>query len=219
MLKRGKIKSLSVMLCAALLVLGMVSSASAIPYYFYKITNNGNTNVASQLSVDVFAGTGDYAGQVGFTFSNAGPFGSSITDIYFDDGTLLALSTIVNGPTGVSFVTPATPPDLPGGETVGFETTKGFSANSSTPITANGVNPGEYVSIYFTLQTTPTIKTYADTLAALADGSLRIGLHVQAIGGSEGGSDSYVNLVPEPYTLLLLGLGLVGVAGVRRFRK
>ena len=212
MLKRGKIKSLSVMLCAALLVLGMVSSASAIPYYFYKITNNGNPDVASQLYVDVLEAAG---GQVEFKFYNQGPTASSITDIYFDDGTLLALSTIVNGPTGVSFVTPATPPDLPGGETVGFETTKGFSANSSTPITANGVNPGEYVTIYFTLQDT---KTYANTLAALADGSLRMGLHVQAIQ-PQGGSDSYVNLVPEPYTLLLLGLGLVGVAGVRRFRK
>lgn len=202
------------MLCAALLVLGMVSSASAIPYYFYKITNNGNTNVASQLSVDVFAGIGAYEGQVGFTFSNAGSFGSSITDIYFDDGTLLGIASIVNG-TGVSFVAPATPPDLPGGEIVGFETTKGFSANSSTPIAANGVNPGEYVTIYFTLQDT---KTYANTLAALADGSLRMGLHVQAIQ-PQGGSDSYVNLVTEPYTLLLLGLGLVGVASVRRFRK
>jgi len=199
------------MLCTVLLVLGMVSSASAIPYYFFKITNNGNTNVGSQLYVDVTASDS----QVEFAFFNAGPVASSITDIYFDDGTLLALSTIVNGPTGVSFATPATPGDLPGGNAVGFTTTDAFSADSNPPAEPNGVNPGEWVEIYFSLQDG---KTYADTIAALNSGSLRIGLHVQAIGET-GGSDSYVNLVPEPYTLLLLGLGLVGVAGMRRFRK
>lgn len=199
-------------LCAALLVFGMVSSASAIPYYFYKITNNGNVDVASQLYVDVLAS----GAQVEFKFYNLGPTASSITDIYFDDGTLLGIASIVNG-AGVSFGTPATPPNLPGGNLASppFVTTGSFSADSNPPVEANGVNPGEYVEIYFNLLAG---KTYADTLAALADGSLRIGLHVQAIGTTNG-SDSYVNLVPEPYTLLLLGLGLVGVAGVRRFRK
>ena len=212
----NKIRMLTI-LCAVLLVLGMVSSACALPYSFYKITDNGNTNVASQLSANVFTGAGIYAGQVGFTFSNAGPIGSSITDIYFDDGTLLALASIVNG-AGTLFASPATPGDLPGGNLASppFVTTDAFSADSSAPdVMLNGVNPGESVTIYFTLQDT---KTYADTIAALANGSLRMGLHVQAIG-TTGGSDSYVNLVPEPYTLLLLGLGLVGVAGVRRFRK
>ena len=202
------------MLCAVLLVLGMVSSASAIPtYYFFNITNNGNTNVGGQLYVEVTAS----GSQVEFAFFNAGPIGSSITDIYFDDGTLLALSTIVNG-AGVNFASPATPGDLPGGNDAvpPFVTTDAFSADSSAPdVMLNGVNPGESVTIYFTLQDT---KTYADTIAALANGSLRMGLHVQAIQPL-GGSDSYVNLVPEPYTLLLLGLGLVGVAGMRRFRK
>ena len=36
-----KIKTLMTVLCAALLVMGMATSASALPYYFYKITNNG----------------------------------------------------------------------------------------------------------------------------------------------------------------------------------
>jgi hypothetical protein len=197
----------------------MVSSASAIPYYFYKITNNGNPDVSNQLYVDVLAADG---GLVEFEFHNAGPVASSITDIYFDDGTLLGISYIVNG-VGVSFDNPASPGNLPGGNLASpaFVTTADFSADSDSPVMANGVNPGEYVEIYFNLQGT---QTWADTIASLNNGSLRIGLHVQAIG-LPGGSDSYVNTpndgstVPEPGTMILLGLGLLGLGITSRKRS
>ncbi len=216
-MKSMKIKSLTVF-TAALLVFGMVSSAAAIEYFgFYKITNNGNEDVGSQLSVGVYDAGVDDAGikKVGFTFTNNVGIGSSITDIYFDDGTLLGIAQILNS-AGVSFASPATPGDLPGGNAVDFETTVPFSADSDSPVSKNGVDAAsEWVTIIFNLING---KTYADTIKALNSGELRIGLHVQSIGVKDG-SDSYVNRVPEPVTLLLLGLGLVGVAGIRRFKK
>jgi hypothetical protein len=211
------LRTLGLVSLSAVVVLA-AASASAVTFGFGKITNNGNPNVASQLSVDVTDGG---AGTVVFTFSNSGPIASSITDIYFDDGTLFGISSITNG-AGTSFSQPASPGDLPGGNAVDFNTTGNFSADSDAPVAVNGVNPGEMVAITFTLIGG---QTFADTIAAIelalanpgvdVDGGLRMGLHVQAIGGP-GGSDSYVT-VPEPTGAILFGIGtLLAGAAIRR---
>jgi hypothetical protein len=197
---------------AVLACLALPLTAQAVSFGFYKITNNGNVDVSNQLSVEV---TNPGLGQASFTFYNAVGITSSITDIYFDDGTLLGIASINVSGIEVGFEDPAIPENLPGGNSISppFETTRGFSADSDSPIMEQGVNAAsEWVTITFNLIND---KTYGDTIAALDNGDLRIGLHVQAIG-TTGGSDSYVNKVPEPTTLLLLGLGLIGIAGVGR---
>jgi hypothetical protein len=203
---------------SALLSAGL---ANATTYGFTQITANGNALVASQLSVDV-TGLG---GTASFTFHNVGSIASSITDIYFDDGTLLGISTITDSGADVAYNHPAVPSDLPGGNLASpaFTVTQNFSADSDNPPVANGVNASlsdsEFVTINFNLING---KTISDTLAALADGSLRIGLHVQGIG--ELGSESFINS-PRPgdsvlpdggSTIALLGFVLIGVDALRR---
>lgn len=163
----------------------------------------------SQLSVEVSDLGG---GAVRFHFRNAGPEASSISEIYFDDGSLLGLSAVNDGP-GVDFEPDANPPDLPGGDLLvpPFQVTAGFLAESVPPPPANGVGPGQWVQIDFTLQAG---RTLADVMDDLATGELRIGLHVIAF--DSGGSESFVNqAVPEPGAALLLGAGALGWAAAR----
>jgi hypothetical protein len=79
------------------------------------------------------------------------------------------------------------------------------------------VNPGEFLQIVFNLQAG---KTLADTLTALSlagqPGGLRIGIHVQGYGS--GGSESFVNNVPEPGTFALVAAGMLGLGIARRRR-
>jgi hypothetical protein len=210
-------------LCIASITVA-AQTARAASYGFAQITANGNQLVASQLSVDV-TGAG---GSATFTFYNLGAIASSITDIYFDDGTLLGISGITDSGAGVAFASPASPGNLPGASSASppFVTTQNFSADSSSPVLANGVNNSvsEWVAITFQLING---NTYNDTLAALGSGALRIGLHVQGIG-TQGGSESFVNTpggdIPTTpdggSTVALLGGALAAVGAVgRRFRK
>ncbi|MEZ4332680.1 MAG: PEP-CTERM sorting domain-containing protein [Myxococcota bacterium] len=209
-------------LATAALALCAVAAGGAQALGFSCITGNEATDCATgeaQLDVQVSDLGG---GQVLFTFSNAGPLASSITDVYFDDGTLLGIAGLIDsdddalgsyGDAGVDFSQDASPPDLPGGNPIGFETTAGFLADSDPPAQPNGVNPYETLGVVFNLQAG---GTFADVLSELTTGELRIGIHVQGFTG--GGSESFVNVpVPEPGTALLLGLGLSALA--RRGRR
>jgi len=187
------------------------SPAAAIGFGFYCVTGNlaGDCAIGeAQLSVDVSDIGG---GQVLFQFGNSGPDASSITDVYFDDGALLGLATVVNG-SGVSFTQLATPAEMPGANNVSppFVTTSEFSANSVPAVQPNGVNPGESLGIVFDLVGG---MNYGDVLSQLGSGVLRIGIHVQ--GFASLGSESLVN-VPEPGSALLVAVGLAGLGANRR---
>ncbi len=61
-------------------------------------------------------------------------------------------------------------------------------------------------------------QTSGNILNAINSGDLRFGLHVTGIG-EYSGSDSYVNVVPVPGTLGLLGPALVPLALWPRRRR
>ena len=201
------------------LVLLLSAPAQAAIYRFETITNNDPVNAAigeDQVWVDV----AEYdMGQVSFTFHNDGPEASSITDIYFDDGSLLGIASIFDGP-GVNFKQYAVPQNLPEGNMIEpeFVTTAGFSADAY-PYTSDGVNPGEWLTIVFDLQGGQVLS---DVIDELSFGELRIGIQVKGFDESANMKESFINdpySVPLPSSLFLLGSGLIGFLTCSRIRR
>jgi len=204
-------------LLAGVAVLGLFAvAANAELYSFTEITSNSAIDLSGQLQMEV---TAVGATQVKFRFTNNVGLASSITDVYFDDGTLLGIASIGSS-SGVAFSQLASPGDLPGGGAISppFVTSAGFSADSDPPTASNGVNAStEWVDIIFDLQVGQDFQSVIDALALDPNtaGALRVGLHMQAL--SDGQSESYVNdghngVIPIPGAALLgfVGLGMVG---------
>ncbi len=197
-----------------LLLTAFAMPASAASVGFGCITGSLASDCAIGETQLHLAITDEGPGQVRFTFSNSGPLQSVISEIYFDDGSLLGIASIING-TGVVFQQDANPPNLPGGNLASppFQVTAGFLAEAVPSPAMNGVGAGEFVAIIFNLQGG---ASYSDVLTQLSDGTVRAGVHV--ISFTSGGSESFVNHpLPEPSTALLL-LAAPGLVALRRRR-
>lgn len=196
-------------------VAGLAARADILTYTFQCITNNNPDSCAigeAQLFVDVVGypqtvqiGSYKYgpssAGEVLFRFYNTGPSASVIRGVYFDNGSLSALESLI-GMDGVEFSPKGSPPHLPGGDSLSSEFDATFWATADQPPSKNGIDPGEALGVLFTLGAG---TTWDDVIGALGSGDLRIGIHVQAFPGEY--SESFVNggVVPEPAAILLVG--------------
>ena len=187
-----------------------IQVSNAVIYPFEVFTKNGsywNQEGRINCYVDV-TGDDNFAN---FTFYNNSTVDCSIASIYFDDGSLLGISDIINGP-GVQFIVPADAANLPAGNTLDppFETTADFSAKGVQPPPVNGVNntesaePVEWVTIQFELINNSLLT---DVFNGLNTGTLRIGIHITSFPDSS--CESAVTTIPEPATLLLLTIGAV----------
>jgi hypothetical protein len=220
-------------------LLCFASSSEAAVFGFTALnTSDPNAVAASQFKMEV---TDNLNGSVTFKFTNVGPLASSICDVYFDDGAYFGNPFGLAYSSGVIFTAGAAPGELPGGESIGFQTSAGLSADSDPAVQPNGVsntvNGEEWLSIKFTLING---KTFNDVINGLAAGlayqnqgqeTIRVGLHVQ--GFANEGSLSFINgpilgggggteseTVPEPASLAIWGgLGVAGLIAARRRKK
>jgi hypothetical protein len=206
---------IGLLLSVSLAHAGSAGATGSVALGFECVTRNlaGDCAIGeSQLSL-VLSDAG--SGAVRFELSNAGPDGSVISEVYFDDGALLGATSIAAGP-GVDFAPGARPPNLPGWRSLDpiFAATLGLAAESRPSPVMNGVGPGEWLAVEFDLRPG---RSFQDVLAELASGELRVGLHVIAFESR--GSESFVNLpVPEPGTGGLVAGGLLALAWRARSR-
>lgn len=215
--------------CAATLLTASILAVEVradITFGFDNITNNDPGDAAIG-EAQLFVTVSDFGvGQVLFTFTNIGPLASSITDVYFDngssDGSLYGIAGLIDSDDGiggdpdVDFTPPATPSNLPGGLSLSpvFTTTQLFSADADSPVGINGVNPDQWLGVIFNLQDGNFL---VDVLADLESAQLRIGIHVQAFAGE--GSEGFINPpvpIPAPGAVALGAMGLAAVAWVKR---
>lgn len=187
------------------------SVSQAATYSFTQIAGNPSS-VVDQLKMDV---TPDGSSGVKFEFTNNVGMASNVAEIYFDwgNGLLqqdLGISSWGIIQSGASFLHGATPPVLPGGSAITpeFKVITAFSAKNPSPTW--GLNDAAD-TVTFTAGLGYG-KTFAEVIGALDNGSLRAGMHVQAITDIND-SASFVNAVPEPETwaMLLVGITLLGM--------
>jgi hypothetical protein len=218
-------------IAAAVLVAGFLSAgtASAATFNFANITGNDAGNAAAgeaQLYLDVNESFRGGENTVDFVLRNTDEPGVQmlIRRVFFDFG---GPPPMLSGG-AVDLTQPATTAgvvfskittgetNLPGGNTVSFETDEAFGSTTPRP-NDKAVAPGEQLTIWFALGG----NSFASLLTAITTGEVKVGLHVIAF--QNGGSEAFTAVAPIPLPaggwLLLTAIGGLGAAGLRRRRK
>ena len=199
-----------------LFLLVPAGTLQALPIYHYPFqvftADSGDFN---NPEINMYMTVSNGFEKVDFTFYNISSIPSSLARIYFDDGLLLGIADVINGP-GTSFgqVFPG-PGNVPNAGLLDppFVADREFSIGAEPPIPENGVNPpppNEWVQIKFDLESGGTLE---GVIAELDSGVLRVAIHI--INLPDGSSESAI-AVPEPTTMALLALGTAVLLRIRK---
>jgi hypothetical protein len=182
-----------------------VSAVSAAPAWAFSFSNIGGGDTPGDAYVNNFEfnvravnGTRLVVFDI---FNRGNPQAPSmfISQVFFDDNGYLSGPSVNFSNIGeVGFSGGASNAQLPQGGN-GFTTDYAFSRVPSAG-NAYGVEAGEKLGLSF-------VADYNNVISALNDGTLKLGLHVQAL--PNGASDSYISSntqdTPEPLTMLAAG--------------
>jgi len=192
----------SLLAVAGVAALSALSAAPASAFTFSNITG-GDTPGDAYVNSFTFDVVND-GPLVLFKINNSGdPRASSmfISKVLFDDNRYLSNPSVNIGNVGrVDFIGGAGNDQLPQGGN-NFTTDYAFSRETGAG-NAWGIQAGESLGVSF-------VANYNNVMTALSDGTLRLGLHVQAL--PNGASDSYISSngntqdTPEPLTMLAAG--------------
>jgi hypothetical protein len=192
------VKALLAVVGVAALSAVSAAPASAITFGFGNIAGGDTPGDAYQNSFtfDVV----DQGLSVLFKITNSGNAAAPtmfISQVLFDDNGYLSAPFVNVGNVGEVNFTATGKDQLPQGGN-NFTTDYAFSRVPGAG-NANGIQAPETLGVSF-------VANYTNVLAALTDGTLKIGLHVQAL--QNGQSDSYISNTqdtPEPLTMLAAG--------------
>lgn len=135
----------------------------------------------------------------------------TVASIFFDASPLLSSTPTFNAAissSGIDFQFGGAPPNLPGGNEIGFSADSKFTATPPPP--KNGLNPGEFAYFDF------AGSDYNSVVNGLYNDSVRIGAHVLQTGPDGENSVGLVTVIPEPSSALL---GLCGLTALLLRRK